>query len=196
MVNPRTFGVLALQGAFARHRRSLEALGSTVREVRLPRDLDGIAGLVLPGGESTTLCRLLETSGLREPLGEAIRSGLPTLGTCAGMILLASEVADGRDDQWSYGAIDIDVRRNAYGRQLDSFEGVVRLVDDPEPFPAVFIRAPRVVRLGEGVEVLGRAGDEPVLVRERNVIVAAFHPELTDDLRIHSRFAETVCSVA
>lgn len=190
------FGVLALQGAFARHRRSLERLGFAVREVRLPRDLDGLSGLVLPGGESTTLCRLLETSGLRGPLGDAIRSGLPTLGTCAGMILLAAGVADGRHDQWSYGAIDLDVRRNAYGRQLDSFEGDVRLVDDPEPFPAVFIRAPRVVRLGESVEVLGRAGDEPVLVREGSVTVAAFHPELTDDLRIHSRFAETACSAA
>lgn len=195
-MNTPTFGVLALQGAFARHRRSLELLGLAVREVRLPHELDGLAGIVLPGGESTTLCRLLDTSGLRQPLGDAIRSGLPTLGTCAGMILLASNVVDGRADQWSYGAIDLDVRRNAYGRQLDSFDGPVALVGDPNPFPAVFIRAPRVVRLGEGVEVLGRSGDEPVLVRQRSVTVAAFHPELTDDLRIHSGFVETACSAA
>lgn len=195
-MNAPTFGVLALQGAFARHRRSLESLGLSVRDVRLPRDLDGLAGIVLPGGESTTLCRLLETSGLRRPLGDAIRSGLPTLGTCAGMILLATNVEDRRADQWSYGAIDLDVRRNAYGRQLDSFEGPVDLAGDSVPFPAVFIRAPRVVRLGEGVEVLGRSGDEPVLVRRGSVTVAAFHPELTDDLRIHSGFAESACSVA
>jgi pyridoxal 5'-phosphate synthase pdxT subunit len=192
-----TIGVLALQGDVREHALTLSGLGEEVRLVRLPGDLDGLAGLIIPGGESTTLSLLLESSGLFDPLDRAFRAGLPVLGTCAGMILLAGNVLDGRPDQRRFGAIDLTVRRNGYGRQVASFESDVA-VDGlgPEPLHAVFIRAPRVERVGAGVEVLARlsrAGDdrsEPVVCRQDRVLVTSFHPELTGDHRLHQLFVE------
>jgi pyridoxal 5'-phosphate synthase pdxT subunit len=183
-------GVLALQGAFARHVRAFSALGCAATEVRTPSELDAVDALVMPGGESTTVSKLLETNALFEPIAERLDRGMPVFGTCAGMILLAGDVLDGRADQRSFAAIDIDVRRNAYGRQVDSFETDLDVDGLDQPFHAVFIRAPRVERVGAGVDVLARVGDDPVLCRSGSVWVAAFHPELTDDLRIHQRFIE------
>jgi pyridoxal 5'-phosphate synthase pdxT subunit len=191
-----TIGVLALQGDVREHALTLSGLGEEVRLVRLPGDLDGLAGLIIPGGESTTLSLLLESSGLFDPLDRAFHSGLPVLGTCAGMILLAGDVLDGRPDQRRFGAIDLTVRRNGYGRQVASFESDVA-VDGlgPEPLHAVFIRAPRVERVGPGVEVLARLGrgddrSEPVVCRQDRVLVTSFHPELTGDHRLHQLFVE------
>jgi 5'-phosphate synthase pdxT subunit len=182
-------GVLALQGAFARHVASLRALGAEPRQVRTPLDLDEVDALVVPGGESTTMSMLLETSGLLDPVAERLAAGMPTLGTCAGMILLGAEVLDGRADQRSFGAVDISVRRNAFGRQVDSFEADLVLDDlDGPPFRAIFIRAPFVERAGPDVEVLATVDGHPVLCRQGSVIVSAFHPELTDDLRLHDLF--------
>jgi 5'-phosphate synthase pdxT subunit len=182
-------GVLALQGAFARHAACLRALGAEAREVRTPADLAEVEALVLPGGESTTMSMLLESSGLFAPLAERLAGGLPTLGTCAGMILLGAEILDGRPDQRCFGAVDISVRRNAFGRQVDSFEADLALADLPDgPFRAIFIRAPFVERTGPDVDVLATVDGHPVLCRQRAVTVAAFHPELSDDLRIHDRF--------
>jgi 5'-phosphate synthase pdxT subunit len=186
-------GVLALQGAFATHARVLRALGAEAREVRTALDLDGVDALVLPGGESTTMSMLLDTSGLHEPVAERLHDGMPAFGTCAGMILLASNVLDGRPDQRSFGALDIDVRRNAFGRQVDSFESdlAVRSLDDG-PFHAVFIRAPFVERAGPSVDVLATVDAKPVLVRDGPLFAAAFHPELSADDRIHRLFLEGV----
>ncbi len=182
-------GVLALQGAVARHAEALEALGAHPVAVRTPEDLAGVEGIVLPGGESTTMSRLLETSGLFDALAERLAEGMPALGTCAGMILLAAEILDGRPDQRCFGAVDVAVRRNAFGRQVDSFEAELTIDGLPGgDFPAVFIRAPVVERVGEGVQVLATVGDGPVLCRQGRVLVAAFHPELSDDLRLHQRF--------
>ena len=184
-------GVLALQGAFAAHARCLAALGAHPAEVRTPEQLATIDALVLPGGESTTMSMLLETSGLFDPIAERLAGGMPTLGTCAGMILLGSAILDGRDDQRCFGAVDIDVRRNAFGRQVDSFETDLAIadLDEPDrPFPAVFIRAPFVERAGAGVEVLASVDGHPVLCRQGAVVVAAFHPELSADRRLHELF--------
>ncbi len=182
-------GVLALQGAFAAHAACLRALGAEPREVRTPDQLDAVDALVLPGGESTTMSMLLESSELFDPLAARLADGLPTLGTCAGMILLGSEILDGRADQRCFGAVDISVRRNAFGRQVDSFEADLPLADLPDgPFRAVFIRAPFVERTGDGVEVLATVDGHPVLCRQGPVLVAAFHPELSDDLRLHDHF--------
>jgi 5'-phosphate synthase pdxT subunit len=183
-------GVLALQGAFAKHVRALTALGCAATEVRTPAELDAVDALVMPGGESTTVSKLLETNALFDPIAARLARGMPVFGTCAGMILLARDVLDGRPDQRAFAAIDIDVRRNAYGRQVDSFETDLDVDGLERPFHAVFIRAPRVERAGAAVEVLARVGDDPVLCRAGAVWVAAFHPELTDDLRIHERFIE------
>ena len=182
-------GVLALQGAFREHREVLDALGVEAVEVRTPAELGALDALILPGGESTTMSKLLDSSGVREPLGHLLADGLPVFGTCAGMILLARDVVDGRPDQQSFGAIDIAVRRNAYGRQRDSFEAPLE-VDGlgGGPFPGVFIRAPRIETVGERVEVLARHDDVPVLVRQGAVVVASFHPELSGDLRLHEWF--------
>ena len=186
-------GVLALQGAFAAHVARLDALGAEPREVRTPDGLAEVDALVLPGGESTTMSMLLESSDLFDPLAARLAAGLPTLGTCAGMILLGSEILDGRPDQRCFGAVDIAVRRNAFGRQVDSFEADLPLADlDGPPFPAVFIRAPFVERVGPDVEVLATVDGHPVLCRQGAVTVAAFHPELSDDLRIHRHFLEGV----
>jgi 5'-phosphate synthase pdxT subunit len=186
-------GVLALQGAFARHVAVLARLGVAAVEVRAPDDLASVDGLVIPGGESTTISKLLDANGLFEPVGERLAAGTPALGTCAGMILLATEVLDGRPDQRSFGMLDIAVRRNAFGRQVDSFEADldVRGVDGPHVH-AVFIRAPFVERAGAHVDVLARVDGHPVLVRQGPVVAAAFHPELGDDDRIHELFLSTI----
>jgi 5'-phosphate synthase pdxT subunit len=182
-------GVLALQGAFREHREVLDALGVETVEVRTPAELGALDALILPGGESTTMSQLLDSSGVRAPLAELLADGLPVLGTCAGMILLAREVVDGRPDQQSFGAIDVAVRRNAYGRQRDSFEAELDVDGLPGgSFPGVFIRAPRIESVGEYVEVLARHEDVPVLARQGNVVVTSFHPELSGDLRLHEWF--------
>ncbi len=182
-------GILALQGAVGLHADALAALGAAPFEVRTPSDLAGIEGLVIPGGESTALSKLLETSGLFEPIADLLADGMPAFGTCAGMILLAAEVLDGRPDQRSFAAVDVSVRRNAFGRQVDSFETALAVDGLPgAPYPAVFIRAPVVARVGEGVEVLAELDGRPVLCRQGDVLVAAFHPELAGDLRLHQRF--------
>jgi pyridoxal 5'-phosphate synthase pdxT subunit len=182
-------GVLALQGAFREHREVLDALGVEAVDVRAPERLGALDALILPGGESTTMSKLLDTSSLREPLADLLADGTPVLGTCAGMILLAREVVDGRPDQAAFGAIDVAVRRNAYGRQRDSFEAGLEIRGlTGGPFPGVFIRAPRIEAAGDGVEVLARHDGDPVLARQGPVWVAAFHPELSGDLRLHERF--------
>jgi 5'-phosphate synthase pdxT subunit len=178
-------GILALQGAFARHAHAIETLGAAPVEVRAPEHLATIDALVMPGGESTTMSKLLDSQRLFDPLDERLRGGMPVLGTCAGMILLASTVLDGRADQRSFGAIDIDVRRNAYGRQVDSFETDLDVDGLDDPMHAVFIRAPAVERVGRSVEVLARVEGAPVLCASGSVLVTSFHPELTDDLRVH-----------
>jgi 5'-phosphate synthase pdxT subunit len=186
-------GVLALQGAFAAHEAALTSLGAATRQVRTPDDLTDLDGLVLPGGESTTMSRLLETSGLFGPIQERLRAGLPVFGTCAGMILLGNEILDGRPDQRSMGVIDVSVRRNAFGRQVDSFEADLDVVGlDDRPFHAVFIRAPIVESVGDGVDVLAEVDGQPVLCRQDAVLVAAFHPELTADVRLHELYLDRV----
>ena len=182
-------GILSLQGAFREHREVLDALGVDSVAVRVPQQLDALDALILPGGESTTMSRLLDTSGLRAPLGERLSDGLPVLGTCAGMILLAVDVADGRPDQQSFAVVDVSVRRNAYGRQLASFEAPLVVSGlAGGPFPGVFIRAPRIERAGAGVEVLAEHDGHPVLARQGVAVVASFHPELSGDLRLHEWF--------
>ena len=182
-------GVLALQGAFREHVAAFTDLDCHAVEVRTPDDLDGVDALVLPGGESTTMGLLLDSSGLRRPVAERLDAGMPALGTCAGLILLATEVEDGRADQQPLRVIDLTVRRNGYGRQVDSFEADLDVLALPGgSFPAVFIRAPVVERTGDGVEVLATVDGLPVLCRSGNVLVAAFHPELSDDVRLHDLF--------
>ena len=185
-------GVLALQGAFVAHQRALSVAGAATRQVRQPPDLDGLDALVMPGGESTTMSKLLASSGLFDDIKAMLSDGLPVFGTCAGMILLASEVADGRADQLSFGAIDMSVRRNGYGRQVDSFETDLDVVDFDHPFHAVFIRAPLVEAVGPNVEVLAEHEGVPVVARQGSVMVASFHPELTGDARLHARFLQEV----
>jgi 5'-phosphate synthase pdxT subunit len=186
-------GILALQGAFREHREVLDTLGVSTVEVRVPEHLSGIDALVLPGGESTTMTRLLETSGLRGPLVDRLRDGLPAFGTCAGLILLAAEVRDGRADQVPLGALDVTVRRNGYGRQRDSFETVLIVTGlTGAGFPGVFIRAPVVERVGPDVEVLAAEDDRPVLVRQGAVWASTFHPELSGDLRVHQQFVQSI----
>jgi pyridoxal 5'-phosphate synthase pdxT subunit len=177
-------GVLALQGAFREHAAALRKLGAAVVEVRLPEELDGLDGLVIPGGESTTILRLAELYGL----DHALRSYTGAVfGTCAGMIVLDREHLD---------VADLVVDRNAYGRQVRSFEADVDLAGDEIPLHGVFIRAPRIRDLGEGVEVLGELDGEPVLVRDGRLLLASFHPELTDDLRVHELFMTMVEEVS
>jgi len=183
-------GVLALQGAFVRHVQALNDLGAAATEVRTTGELSAVDALVLPGGESTTMSMLLDSSGLRTAVAERIDGGMPVLGTCAGMILLASHVADGRPDQRSFAAIDIDVRRNGYGRQVDSFESDLDVTGLDEPFHGVFIRAPVVDRVGNGVEVLASVDGRPVLCSQGSVVVASFHPEMSGDGRVHGKFLD------
>jgi 5'-phosphate synthase pdxT subunit len=176
----KRIAVLALQGAFAAHAKRLEALGLAPFEARTARDVDGAEGLVLPGGESSAQLLLIERFGLEAAIRALATSGRPVLATCAGMILAATNVTSPR--QRRFGLIDIDVERNAYGRQLDSFEATA---DGDGELPLVFIRAPRIVRVGPDVEVLATLAGEPILVRQGHVTAAAFHPELTDDARMH-----------
>jgi 5'-phosphate synthase pdxT subunit len=203
-------GILALQGDVTEHGAALTETGATPRRVRRPEDLAGLDGIVIPGGESTTMSMLLESSGLADPLGKELAVGLPALGTCAGMILLGTGAVDGRPDQRYFGAVDITVRRNGFGRQLESFECDLEVAGlRGGPLRAVFIRAPVVEAIGPGVEVLatldqpdgvekggrplldeGRA--VPVLCRQGNVLVSAFHPELTPDRRVHELFVSMI----
>jgi pyridoxal 5'-phosphate synthase pdxT subunit len=197
LVAPVRIGVLALQGDVREHVRSLTAVGAEPSAVRRPADLDDVDGLVLPGGESTTMSRLLEVFELLEPLRKHVAEGLPVYGSCAGMVLLADEVLDGRPDQRSVGGLDVVVRRNAFGRQVDSFETDLPFRGVGEVH-AVFIRAPWVERTGEAVEVLARVPDgsraagRVVAVRQGRVLATSFHPELTGDDRVHGLFVDMV----
>ena len=195
-MNDRRVGILALQGAVDKHVEAFRSLGVEARPVRTRTDLDAVDMLVLPGGESTTMSLLLDSSGLIDPLLERLDDGMPAFGTCAGMILLADDIRDGRPDQLQLGAIDITVRRNAFGRQIQSFETDLEIDGLEHPFHAVFIRAPAVERVGEGVEVLARVegtdGEErAVLCRRGPIMVAAFHPELSGDARLHRLFLDS-----
>lgn len=182
-------GVLALQGAFREHVKSLETVGAACVEVRRPEHLSGVDALVMPGGESTTTTKLLVSSGLFEVVKDLVSEGMPALGTCAGMIVAATEVLDGVGGLPSLGLIDVAVRRNAYGRQRESFEAPVTIpCIAGGPFPGVFIRAPAIERVGPGVEVLARFEGRPVLARRGRVAVSTFHPELSGDLRLHRWF--------
>ena len=174
MVTPPTIGVLALQGDFEAHAKVLTELGAVARPVRVPADLDGLDGLVIPGGESTTMTLGIEREALAEPLRQFVRSGRPTLGTCAGLIML---------DRDHLGLLDVAVRRNAFGRQLNSFEAILDF--EGAPLFAVFIRAPWVEEHGDAVEVLAEVDGHPVAVRQGNILAVAFHPELTDERRLH-----------
>jgi 5'-phosphate synthase pdxT subunit len=185
-------GVLALQGAVAPHLAAFDALGVPAGTVRTAAQLEAADALVIPGGESTTMSMLLERNDLVAPLRRRIAEGMGLFGTCAGMILCARRVADGRDDQIALGAIDLSVRRNAFGRQVDSFETDLDVTGLAESFHAVFIRAPVADSIGDGVEVLATVRDEAVLCRQANVLVSSFHPELTDDHRIHRLFLDLV----
>jgi 5'-phosphate synthase pdxT subunit len=179
-------GVLALQGDFEAHAGLVQRVAETI-EIRTAEQLDSVDALIVPGGESTTIRKLADNYGLLEPLRERARAGLPILGTCAGMIACAREIADG--DPPIIGVVDITVRRNAYGRQVDSFETDLDFAGVGEVH-AVFIRAPRIERVGDGVEVLASRNGEPVAVRQDRIMLAAFHPELTGDERIHRLFLE------
>jgi pyridoxal 5'-phosphate synthase pdxT subunit len=181
--------VLALQGAFREHVRALRELGVDAFEARQPADIERADGLVIPGGESSTMSKLLVAYGLEGPIRDLYERGGALFGTCAGMILLARSAVDGLPDQRYLGLIDLEVRRNAFGRQVHSFEGRVELTGDPEPMTGVFIRAPQVERVGPGVEVLASLDGQPVAAAQGRVMVTAFHPELTDDRRLHRRFA-------
>ena len=185
MTGDRTplIGVLALQGGFDAHARMLRELGADVREVRTPKDLDGLDGLVLPGGESTTMTLGIAREGLAEPLGDLVRSGAPVLGTCAGLIML---------DREHLGLMDITARRNAFGRQLHSFEADLRFPDLDEPVRAVFIRAPWIDDAGEDVEILAEVDGHPVAARQGEIVVVAFHPELSGERRLHEQFLQRV----
>jgi len=192
-------GVLALQGAFARHVEALRTAGAEASEIRTAEQLAELDGIVIPGGESTTMIKLMTAFDIVEPLGKLLADGLPVFGTCAGMILLATDVSDGRPDQKSFAAIDIGVRRNGYGRQNQSFSDAVVLdgIDDAvEPFHAVFIRAPRVERVGAEVDVLATYDGDAVLCRQGPVLVSAFHPELSPDRRLHRYFCSLPLSGA
>jgi 5'-phosphate synthase pdxT subunit len=192
--------VLNLQGDVREHVAALGDVGVQSRLIKRPDDLDGVAGLILPGGESTTLSMLLASTGLFDAVAERLDEGFPVLGTCAGLVLLAREVLDGRPDQRSFQALDAVVRRNGFGRQVASFETELEFGEGP-PLPAVFIRAPYVVGVGEAVDVLasvrhrdnrsdGPAMESPALLRQANVLASCFHPELTADRRVHRLFAE------
>ena len=187
-----TIGVLALQGDFALHRAALERIGVASSEVRMPAQLDGVDGLIMPGGESTTLLKLLDAWDFVPALEKFHAAGKPIFGTCAGLILLAREVRN--PSQFSLGFIDLAVARNAYGRQKESFEamGTADLGDGAAPLKMVFIRAPRILRLGPGVTPLAHHRDECVMARQGSVLVASFHPELTEESTVHEHFARMV----
>ncbi len=183
-----------MQGAFAEHVRALEAAGARTRLVRTTEDLAGLDGIVLPGGESTTMTMLMERVGLLDPVREAIRNGLATLATCAGTIVLARDVTDGMPEQKGLGLLDIGVRRNGYGRQVESFESPLHIEGmDGEEFPGVFIRSPLIERAGD-VRVLASYDGHPVAVRHDRILALCFHPELTDDIRVHREFVRLAAS--
>jgi 5'-phosphate synthase pdxT subunit len=187
-------GILALQGAFAAHQRVLTDLGASVTLVRSVEDVNGLYGIVLPGGESTTMSMLLDSSGIAAPLRERVRNGFPVFGTCAGLILLAEKIVDGRADQQQLGGLAITARRNGYGRQIDSFESSISICEAENTFAmnGVFIRAPRIEEVTGDVEVLGTVNGDVVLVRQGNILGATFHPELSDDHRVHEMFLKMV----
>jgi len=204
-VTPVTIGVLALQGDVREHLKILTACGASARPVRRTSELDGLQGIVLPGGESTTIDKLSRVFHLREPLVAALRGGLPAYGSCAGMILLADRVLDGLPDQQTFGGLDVTVRRNAFGRQVDSFEDDVRLEGiDGAAMHAVFIRAPWVEQVGPDVQVLGRveqardpaAAGRIIAVRQGPLLATSFHPEMSDDARVHRYFVSMVRETA
>ena len=188
-------GVLALQGDVREHVATLERVGTDVVTVRAIDDLDDLDGLVMPGGESTTIAYLLTTSGIRPVLAKLIEDGLPVFGTCAGLILLAHEILDGRSDQWSFDVLPLSVRRNGYGRQIASFESPVNVAGVGE-VPGVFIRAPKIETWSDDLEVMAwhdhGDGEHPVLVRQGNVWGCSFHPELTSDDRVHRLFVDAL----
>lgn len=186
----RVVGVLALQGDFREHLAVVDALGVEGRAIRLPEQLDGIDALIIPGGESTTIGKLADRWGLTEPLRQQISQGLPTYGTCAGLIYCAAAVTEG--DQPLLGVLDVVVQRNAFGRQNDSFETDIDIDGFDTPFHAVFIRAPWVAKVGGGVDVLATVDDHPVMVRQGNIIGTSFHPELTTDTRIHQMLVDMI----
>ena len=195
----RRVGVLALQGAFREHRRMLESLGAEVQEVRLPADLDGLAGLVIPGGESTTIGKLMMDYGLRDPIRDFHAVGGAIFGTCAGAILLSRTVLGAPPQfghQPSLELMDISVQRNAFGRQVDSFQTDLEVTGLDAPFPAMFIRAPVIGAVGQGVEVLARQGERVVLARQGRLLASSFHPELTGDTRIHGLFLDMLPAAA
>ena len=183
-------GVLAIQGDFAEHIAILYKLGVKAREVRLPEHLESVDGLIIPGGESTTLSRLMTIYKLREPVERMAADGRAVWGTCAGMIMLSREITE--QDPIPLGIMDIGVQRNAFGRQVDSFEQTLEVSAlGPDPFHAIFIRAPVIIRVGKGVEVLSALdADRPVAVQQGNLMATSFHPELTNDYRFHSYFLE------
>ena len=182
-------GVLALQGAFREHKEAFGRLGADVTEVRLPEHLTGLDGVVIPGGESTTMAKLMQLYGLDAALTDFYRNGGAVWGTCAGAIAVASELA-GRPEQPRLGLLGLTVARNDYGRQVASFETDLSVEDFATPFRAVFIRAPRITHVGEGVRVLARLDGDPVMVAEGRLLATVFHPELSGDDRIHARFLE------
>jgi 5'-phosphate synthase pdxT subunit len=183
-------GVLALQGDIREHAAAFRRCGVDVRTVRFPQDLEGLDAVALPGGESTAMSRLLRQFHLDEPLADALKGGVGCFATCAGAILVAASISDGRPDQHAMGLVDISVQRNGYGRQNESFEAPVQLTDDLRPFPGVFIRAPRILAVGNAAEVVARHGTDPVAVVQGRHLAAAFHPEMTDDLRLHRLFLD------
>jgi 5'-phosphate synthase pdxT subunit len=195
-------GVLALQGDVREHLSALAESDVLARPIRRPEELADVAALVVPGGESTAISNLAVSFGLLDPIRKRIADGMPVYGSCAGMIMLATNVLDGRPDQESFHGIDMTVRRNAFGRQVNSFEASVPIADIPGgDFHAVFIRAPWVEEVGDDVRVLGRVSDGPsagriVAVRQGNLLATAFHPELTGDLRVHRYFVEMVRQAA
>ena len=183
-----------MQGAFAEHVTAFEAAGARTRLVREREDLEGLDGIVLPGGESTTMTMLLERTGLLEPLRDAIAQGLATLATCAGMVVLAREVTDGMADQKGLELLDVGVRRNGYGRQVDSFEAPLEIIGmNGHEFPGIFIRSPLVERAGK-VDVVATYEGHPVAVRQGRILALCFHPELTGDLRLHREFVRLAAS--
>jgi 5'-phosphate synthase pdxT subunit len=190
-------GVLALQGDVREHRAMLERAGARTTTVRRPGELGDLDGIVVPGGESTTMYKLARTFEIFEPLRDAIRGGLPAFGTCAGMIMLADRIEAGTNGQETIGGLDVVVRRNAFGRQVDSFEADLDVLGCDEPFHAMFIRAPWVEKIGQHVEVVariasGEAVGRIVAVRQANLLATSFHPEITGDNRIHAMFVDMV----
>ncbi|HEY0888238.1 MAG TPA: pyridoxal 5'-phosphate synthase glutaminase subunit PdxT [Nocardioides sp.] len=192
MTSSATIGVFALQGDVREHVRMLGELGVGVRTVRRPSELDGCQGLVIPGGESTTMAKLARTFELFDPIRQRIEDGMPVFGTCAGMIMLADRILGGAEGQETFGGLDVTVRRNAFGRQVDSFEKELVVAGIDDPVHAVFIRAPWVEEVGAGVEVLAEAADHPVAVRQGHLLATSFHPEVEGDGRLHRLFLDLV----